>query len=85
MEVVEGEVESKREAATILHTIKYPTPHQHVVGEHRDDLGAAPHDFVGFVFDVGLHEGGVVEAGAKLGRVENGVLARGAEIDFMHE
>ena len=34
VEVVEGEVEAQREAATILHTIKYPTPHQHVVGEH---------------------------------------------------
>ena len=55
VEVVEGEVESKRESSTILHTIKSPTPHQHVVGEHRDDLGAAADDFVGFANGVLVH------------------------------
>ena len=50
--------------AAFLDAVKHATPHQDVVRQHGDDLGAASNDFVGSVFDVGLDERGVVEPGA---------------------
>ena len=85
VEVVEGEVETERQSTTILHIVEYPSPHQHVVREHGDDLWATADDFVGFIFDEGLDEGGVVEPSTELSGVKDRVLAGGTEVDFVNE